>query len=608
MKAPSKTKKILAGANLALALVAWFALAPRELGGSVSYVITHGISMNPRIQEGDLVLVRKASTYERGDVIAYDSEALKRPVMHRIVAGGPAGYVTKGDNNDWVDSDRPTDADVIGKEWLHIPKAGRILAYAGTPVGAAALAGLGGLLVFAGHSMSRTRRRRRTTMPQMPKIDTSKLAGLDVTRQIGFGAVALGIVASLMVGYRSLTADPVDLLPSGSTYAHTGRWTYSADAPVGPAYPDGKATTGEPLFLNLIDELDVTFSYALKTEASADIAGKAGLWVRVTDGTGWKRSFPLQTQTAFTGPEVELRGTLDPRAIQNSVAEVQKQTGVISTPIVVTLVPTIAIEGVVDGHTLEDSFVPNLALTLDGPQMNLATASGAAADPASVHATDPLKPREDKDIGGARVTPAEVSFLGLKTPVRTARLGAFFGLAASLAAGWWLWNSRKRREEDDEDARIAARYRDWLIPVAPRATHAAPAIEVTDMEGLARLAERYERMILHSTNGTGHRYMVEDAGVLYYYETRTKTEPAAEAEAPTAPTPVEGPTAAAEATPESLMAQQLPLDKPAAKASSKTTEKAPTKKVAEKKVTSARKRTVARKTSSSLKRRPPASS
>src|SRR3712207_4166967 len=103
MKKPSKLKTVLAGANVALVIVAWVAFAPRELGGSVSYVITHGVSMEPRVHQGDLVLVRRAPAYRAGDVIAYDSALLKRPVMHRIVSGGPRGYVTKGDNNDWLD-------------------------------------------------------------------------------------------------------------------------------------------------------------------------------------------------------------------------------------------------------------------------------------------------------------------------------------------------------------------------------------------------------------------------------------------------------------------------------------------------------------------------
>lgn len=529
MKKRSKLRTVVAGANIALAIVAWVAFAPKALGGSVSYVITHGISMKPRIHEGDLVLVRESDTYTQGDVIAYDSTMLKQPVLHRIVSGGPNGYVTKGDNNDWFDSDRPSDADVIGKEWIHIPKAGRVLALVGTPVGAAVLAGIGGLLIFAGHSMSRTRGRRRTTMP---KIDTSRLADANIARQFAFGAVALGVVASLVLAYMSLTADPVTLQSGGSSYTHTGEFTYEATAPEGDVYPDGKATTGEPLFLQLIDEVDVAFTYRLEAEASADIAGAAMLWLRVTDGTGWQDSFPLQTKTEFGGAEIQVSDTIRPERIQDRVATVQEQTGVVSSPITVTLIPTVDIVGTIGGATIEDRFQPHLELSLDGPQMKLGPAAESSASDPNASASDPLQPRQDGDAGETRIAPAQLSLLGIDLSVRNARLLAFVGLAASLAAGWWLYGRSTRGKDDDEDAAIAAGYGEWLIPVAPPATRADSAIEVTSIEGLVRLAERYERMILHSENGSGHRYMVEDAGVLYYYETGDGLGPAPAFETP----------------------------------------------------------------------------
>ena len=44
-------------------------------------------------------------------------------------------------------------------------------------------------------------------------------------------------------------------------------------------------------------------------------------------------------------------------------------------------------------------------------------------------------------------------------------------------------------------------------------------LDVTTMEGLVRLAERYERMILHEVFEGTDSYLVEEDGVVYRYRT-----------------------------------------------------------------------------------------
>jgi hypothetical protein len=34
-----------------------------------------------------------------------------------------------GDNNDFVNLDHPTESELIGKLWVHVPKGGRVLGY-----------------------------------------------------------------------------------------------------------------------------------------------------------------------------------------------------------------------------------------------------------------------------------------------------------------------------------------------------------------------------------------------------------------------------------------------------------------------------------------------
>ena len=114
-----------AALSIAFLGAAWWFLAPPPLGGSTSFVTVDGTSMLPNLHRSELVALRPASAYRVGDVVGYRSPLLHRVVLHRIVAIHGAHYVLKGDNNTFLDPDRPTRSHVVGKLWFHVPSAGR---------------------------------------------------------------------------------------------------------------------------------------------------------------------------------------------------------------------------------------------------------------------------------------------------------------------------------------------------------------------------------------------------------------------------------------------------------------------------------------------------
>ena len=83
--------------------------------------------MEPGFHTGDLAILRPADSYAVGDVVAYRSESLDTIVMHRIVAGDGERFVTQGDNNDWLDEDRPTEDEILGTLFLRVPQGGKAL-------------------------------------------------------------------------------------------------------------------------------------------------------------------------------------------------------------------------------------------------------------------------------------------------------------------------------------------------------------------------------------------------------------------------------------------------------------------------------------------------
>ena len=146
-------------AILACCLVIWAALAPPQLGGSTSYVITEGVSMLPHYHTADLVVLHKQSTYRVGQVAAYHNPTLRTVVMHRIVAVNGSRYLFKGDNNNFTDSYEPSAGQIIGAQWFHLPGAGRWVRQLRQPAVTAVL--LAALWVFTFSPSVRSRRQRR---------------------------------------------------------------------------------------------------------------------------------------------------------------------------------------------------------------------------------------------------------------------------------------------------------------------------------------------------------------------------------------------------------------------------------------------------------------
>ncbi len=145
--------------------VAWLVLAPPQLGGSTSFVVVDGSSMLPSLQGSDLVALRPASNPKVGDVVGYRSELLDRVVLHRITGIEGGRYVLKGDNNSFVDPDRPVRSEIVGKVWFDIHKGGHLIAWLQVPWVLAAVAALFVLVIGFDGAGTRSRGERESAHP-----------------------------------------------------------------------------------------------------------------------------------------------------------------------------------------------------------------------------------------------------------------------------------------------------------------------------------------------------------------------------------------------------------------------------------------------------------
>ncbi|MGZ8606940.1 MAG: signal peptidase I, partial [Actinomycetota bacterium] len=133
-------RTVAIGVCAALLIVAWYYLAPQQLGGRTTYVTTAGISMEPVLHAGDLVIVREEPRgYQVGDVVAYRNAEVDQVVLHRIVALDSSRFVLKGDANTWIDSYRPVEGELLGEMTLRLPGLGGRIGAVRSPWGMSAM-------------------------------------------------------------------------------------------------------------------------------------------------------------------------------------------------------------------------------------------------------------------------------------------------------------------------------------------------------------------------------------------------------------------------------------------------------------------------------------
>lgn len=134
---------------------------PSILGLTPMVVLSGSMSgeQEGHIEVGDLIFVTPVSAQELkvGDVIAFMSG--QTTVTHRITAittgeDGQLEFTTKGDANNTPDTQPVTEAQLVGRYWFRIPKAGDFALFLQQPVGMLLFIGVP-LLAFIGYDVFR---------------------------------------------------------------------------------------------------------------------------------------------------------------------------------------------------------------------------------------------------------------------------------------------------------------------------------------------------------------------------------------------------------------------------------------------------------------------
>lgn len=554
-----RTLTLLVAAVVGLLLFhfAW----PQVLAGGAEYIVVSGASMEPTYHTGDLVVVRRTADYGAGDVIAFRTEQGK--VIHRIVGGDAIdGYITRGDNKDAEDPWQPTPAQIVGKTWLHVPRAGGWIKAARDVINPEFALGIGGALLLT--DTQRRRRRRRDAsfdrryaarLHRRADSETTSMRHLlphDWPRHRRGAAVVTAValvaaVALVPTAWSAWTTSPTETVSlEGAEYAHTTAFSYTAvareqslvypDGTVGPVAPaeeelrretppaeeaadapfaaasddDEPAGTPTPqaLYTALIERLDVTVDYTIDTEQRVDdLAGRAEVALRLETPDGWNETLPVAAAKPVEGLPASLTVPIDIGAVTQRMTDVAEVSGVSLASFDAVVVADVDVTGEVGGRTIDDQVTAELPVTI----------GASLIEPSPQLAV--VEPRSSNEVtqrGNA------VLLLGMTVSVDTARTVTAIALPLLLllaaGAAYHAWGK-------DEPTRIRLLHRSTLVHVDPDAREVGRPVPVRSITELVRLAKQDQRMVLHQrTEEGGHRYFVPDGGLTYEY--RLRPEPA----------------------------------------------------------------------------------
>lgn len=505
------TKAFTAGMILAVMVAVWILLAPSQFGGQASYVMVAGASMEPTLHRGDLVVVREMQAYQIGDVVTYRHPTIG-PIIHRIIDRSGERFIFKGDNNDWIDSYEPVEAELIGKEWLYIPGAANWLLKLRLPAGLALLSLATAIMIMitvrqnaAGANENKQRGRKPVVDAKEIRAWSGNLDGI----VFALGAIALG---AFLLGLLSFTKPLTVSTPDDIAYEHHGTFEYHHAAPTS-IYDDGMLSTGDPIFHQLVPRIKLNFNYQFITHEPAALNGSYALSVEVGDSSGWQRTVELIPETYFSGEEAILSGEIDVQKLVALTELLRNRTGSQRQVYAVGILPAIEVQGWVGGAPFQDRFAPRLAFQLDDLEMYL-----TSIEPLN-DSGNPLTPSAGGYIPRSVEEPATLSILGLVLTVKRARWIAGVGFALGVFGLAALLFTMRKLSKSDPMLEVLIQYGELLVEVEQfKAPGKLPVIDIHSLEDMAKLAERTGNLIFYTTDDDALTFQVRSAENVFRFE------------------------------------------------------------------------------------------
>ena len=179
----------------------------------------------------------------------------------------------------------------IGKLWVHLPRAAQVLQKLRSPL----LLTVFSLLIAAGVFTSfsgENAKQRPGSKPGWKIRKKQPPAPLkDGMEGILFVLTALAFASGLLA-LISFTRPPTVAEEREIPYEMRGEFQYSAPSPPG-IYDGEQIQSGDPIYLRLTDQFDVSFQFQFISEQLSHTGGMIRLEAEISDTGGWRRRIEL---------------------------------------------------------------------------------------------------------------------------------------------------------------------------------------------------------------------------------------------------------------------------------------------------------------------------
>ncbi|MGH9109069.1 MAG: hypothetical protein ACRDY3_06330 [Acidimicrobiales bacterium] len=346
-------------------------------------------------------------------------------------------------------------------------------------------------------------------------------------RAVGGGKLDAVLVMALVALCAAVVAGLAWTRPTTTTsvvaYQQSGRLSYSAPTAATSIYGAAGLSTGQPIYLREVPNVQVSYAYRLASSAPTEVSGTEQLVVHMSNGVGISRTIPLQPVTQFHGSGFAATGTLPVSALKTLASAFAQASGSVdqSETYTVAILPTVHVRGQLGHSPIRTDFDPSASFRYSATML-------APVSPPAEAATSPSSGAPDKQFtlsaGGSVNVPGgapNTLFLGLS--VLDMRVASLVVLAAALAAGILLGLPMlKEVTSDDERVRIAARPGTSLIEIdALPESPSLVVVQLSSFSGLDQVARRLECPLLHLNGVRGDTYAVVDNGTIYRFSLKS---------------------------------------------------------------------------------------
>ena len=201
---------------------------------------------------------------------------------------------------------------------------------------------------------------------------------------------------------------------------------------------------------------------------------------------------------------------MDVCAAQDLINDKQDATGAVQGSYSLLLIPTVKVNGTVDGQVLDDSFAPVLTFVIEPTQVYL--------KPYTAEDQDPFRPGTVGILSREKWTANVINIFQFPLPVFTARIIAVVCLVLAAAGAGVATLVFKEAETSDERLWAKLQIGEHMLGVStiPFGKNDR-MVDLDSLGELVNLVERYGGAVLFHKEPPYINYYVRDNGVVYRY-------------------------------------------------------------------------------------------